>query len=99
MKYVHNVLLVVGAMALGACAFLLALFCFTEATGFLSHHGPSDLAAAGLAFLLIAGSSLLGALVGLIAAVWWICRHESRIWTFRIWLGATFGLAAGVLFH
>jgi len=99
MKYVQNVLLVVGAMALGACAFLLALYCFTEATGFLSHHGPSDLAAAGLAFLFIAGSSLLGALVGLIASVWWIWKHESRRWTIRIWVGAVLGLAMGVVLH
>ena len=98
MRDFQNLLLVVGATALGACAFYLALFCYAEATG-LGRHGPSDLGAAGLGFLLATGSAILGAIVGLVAAVWWIRKHDSGLWTRRIGIGVTLGLVTGVVLH
>jgi hypothetical protein len=94
----QNLLLVVGATALGACAFYLALFCYMEASG-LGRHGPSDLGGAGLGFLLAAGSVALGAIVGFIAGVWRIRRHGRGLWTRRIWIGVSLGLVTGVLLH
>ena len=91
-------LLVVGATALGACAFYLALISYAEATG-LGGHGPSDLGAAGLGFLLATGSVALGAIVGFVAAVWWIGRHDGGLWTRRIWIGVTLGLVTAVVSH
>jgi hypothetical protein len=98
MRDFQNALLVVGATALGACGFYLALFCYTEATGF-GHGGPSNLGAAGFGFLLATGSIALGAIVGFVAAVWWIRKHDRGLWTRRIWIGVTLGLVAGVLLH
>jgi hypothetical protein len=98
MRDFQNLLLAVGATALGTCAFCLALFCYAEATG-LGRHGPSDLGAAGLGFLLAIGSASLGAIVGFIAAVWWIRKHDSGPWTRRIWIGMTLGLVFGVVLH
>ena len=98
MRDCQNLLLVVGATALGACAFYLALFCYAEATG-LGRHGPSDLGAAGLGFLLATGSAALGAIVGFVAGVWWIRKHDSGVWTRRIWIGVTLGLVTGVVLH
>lgn len=99
MKDVQKLLLVVGATALGICSFVLALFCYSAATGFMSHHGPSDLGAAGLGFLLFTGSATLGGIVGFIVAVWWIRKHDSRPWTGRIWSGVTLGIVTGVALH
>ena len=98
MRDFQSFLLVVGATALGSCAFYLALFCFAEATG-LGRGGPSDLGAAGLGFLLATGSVSLGAIVGFFAAVWWIRKHDSGLWTRRIWMGMTLGLVTGVVLH
>ena len=98
MRVFQNLLLVVGATALGACTFYLALFCYAEATG-LGRHGPSDLGAAGLGFLLATGSVALGAIVGFVAAVWWIRKHNSGLWTRRIWIGVALGLVTGVVLH
>ena len=98
MRVFQNLLLVVGATALGACAFYLALLCFAEAAG-LGHGGHSNLGAAGLGFLLATGSIALGAIVGFVAAVWWIRKHDSGLWTRRIWTGVALGLVTGVLFH
>ena len=99
MRGFQNFLLVVGATALGACAFYLALYCYAEATGFGRHGGPSDLGAAGLGFLLATGSVALGAIVGFVAAVWWIRKHDSGLWARRIWIGVTVGLVTGVVLH
>jgi hypothetical protein len=99
MRVVQNLLLVAGAMAIGACAGVLALFVYAEATGLGSHHGPSDLGAAALGILLFAGSAALGAIVGLTAGVWWIWKHDSRPWTARIWIGAVLGLMPGFALH
>jgi len=98
MRGFQDFLLVVGATALGACAFYLALFCYAEATGF-GRHGPSDLGAAGLGFLLATGSVALGAIVGFVAAVWWIRNHDSGPWPRRIWIGVTMGLVTGVVLY
>src|SRR5712692_9381308 len=98
MRDFQNFLLVVGATAFGACAFYLALFCYAAATG-LGAGGPSDLGAAGLGFLLATGSVALGAIVGFVAAVWWIRKHHSGLWTRRIWIGVTLGLVTGVVLH
>ena len=98
MRNFQNFLLVVGATALGACAFYLALFYSAEAAG-LGRHGPSDLGAAGLGFLLATGSAALGAIVGFVAGIWWIRKHDSGLWTRRIWIGVTLGLVTGVVLH
>jgi hypothetical protein len=98
-KVVQQLLLVAGATALGTCSFVLALFCYTAATGFLSNPGHSNLGAAGLGFLLFTGSAVLGAIVGLVAAVWWIRKHDSVLWTHRIWSGITLGIVTGVALH
>ena len=98
MRVSQNFLLVLGATALGACAFYFALFCYAEATGF-GRHGPSDLGAAGLGFLVATGSVALGAIVGFVAAVWWIRKHNSGVWTRRIWIGVALGLTTGVVLH
>jgi hypothetical protein len=98
MRDFQNFLLVLGATALGTCAFYLALFCYAEATG-LGRGGSSDLGAAGLGFLLATGSAALGAIVGFVAAVWWIRKHDSGLWTRRIWIGVTLGLVTGVVLH
>ena len=98
MRVFQNLLVVVGATALGICAFYLALFCYAEATS-LGRHGPSDLGAAGLGFLLATGTTALGAIVDFVAAVWWIRKHDSELWTSRIWVGVTVGLVTGVVFH
>src|SRR5262245_43014310 len=45
------------------------------------------------------GSAALGAIVGFVAAVWWIRKHESGLWTRRIWIGVTLGLVTGVMLH
>ena len=97
MRYFQNLLLLAGGTALGACSFVLALFCYATATG-LGRHGPSDLGAAGVAFLLVTGSATLGAIAGLLAAVWWI-RHHDGLWTLRIWIGVTLGLVTGFALH
>ena len=98
MRDFQNVFRVVGGSALGACAFYLALQCYAEATG-LGRHGPSDLGAAGLGFLLATGSVALGAIVGFVATVWWIRKHDSGLWTRRIWIGVTLGVVTGVVLH
>jgi hypothetical protein len=99
MRYIQNLLLVAGAMALGVCSFILALFGYAAATGLGSHHGPSDLGAAGLGFLLFTGSALLGAIVGLVAAIWWIRKCKRELWTRRIWIGAILGIVTGCVLH
>jgi len=73
-------------------AVYLALFCYAEAMG-LGRHGPSDLGAAGLGFLLATGSVALGAIVGFVAVVWWIRKHDNGLRTRRIWMGMTLDLA------
>src|SRR5438874_2152554 len=98
MRDLQSFLLVVGATALGACAFYLALFCCATATGF-GGHGSSNLGAAGLGFLLGTGSAALGAIVGFVAAVWWVRKHDSGLWARRIWIGVTLGLVTGVVLH
>jgi hypothetical protein len=98
MRVFQNILVVVGATALGAGAFYLALFCYAEATG-LGSHGPSDLGAAALGFLLATGSAALGAIVGFVAAVWWIRTHDGKRWTRRIWIGVFVGLVTGIVLH
>ncbi len=98
MRGFQNSLLVVGATALGACAFYLALLCYGEATG-LGRHGPSDLGAAGLGFLIAIGSIALGAIGGFVGSVLWIRKHDSGLWTGRIWIGVTLGLLTGFVFH
>src|SRR4051794_6373966 len=98
MRVFQNYLVVFGATALGTCAFSLALFCYAEATG-LGRHGPSDLGAAGLGFLLATASAALGAIVGFVVAVWWIRNHDSELGTRRIWIGVTVGLVTGVVLH
>lgn len=99
MKVVQTLLLVAGATALVASAFVLALFGYTEATGLLGHHGPSDLGAAGLGVLLFAGSVLLGSIVGFAAALWWIWKNDSRPWPRRIWIGVILGIVTGIVLH
>jgi hypothetical protein len=99
MRTVQNLLLVAGTTSLGACAGVLALIVYAAATGLGSHHGPSDLGAAGLAFLLLAGIGALGAIVGLTVGIWWIVRHDRRLWTTRIWVGVTLGLVTGFMLH
>jgi hypothetical protein len=98
MREFQNGLLAIGATALGACAFYLALLSSAEAMG-VGHGGNSNLGAAGLGFLLATGSVALGAIVGFVAAVWWIRKHDSGLWTRRIWIGVTLGLATGVVLH
>jgi len=87
-----------GGVAPFQRAFYLALFFYAEATG-LGGHGSSNLGAAGLGFLLGTGSAALGAIVGFVAAVWWIRKHDSGLWARRIWIGVTLGLVTGVVLH
>ena len=56
----------------------LALLCYAEAMG-LGHHGPSDLGAASLGFLLATGSVALGAIIGFVAVVWWIWKLSLKL--------------------
>jgi hypothetical protein len=94
-RHVQNLLLVVGAAALGASSFGLGLVGFLAATE--SHaHGFSGVGAAGLAILLLVGGAFLGALVGLVAAVLWIMKHDSQLWRPRVWGGVTLGIAVGL---
>jgi hypothetical protein len=79
-------------------AVYLALLCYAEAMG-LGRHGPSDLGAASLGFLLATGSVALGAIVGFVAVVWWIWKHDNGLWTRRIWIDMTLGLVTGVVLH
>ena len=64
-----------------------------------SHHGPSDLGAAGVGFLLVTGSALLGGIVGLVAGVWWVMRHQGGLWRRRIWSGVTLGVVIAFALH
>jgi hypothetical protein len=36
---------------------------------------------------------------GFVAAVWWIRKHNSGLWTRRIWIGVALGLMTGVVVH
>src|SRR5262245_26636838 len=99
MRSFQNFLLVVGATALGVCLAFLALYWFTEATGFLKHHGPSDLGAAGLGVIVAIGTGVLGTIAGLAGGIWWITKRDRGLWPRRIWIGAALGAATGVLFH
>jgi hypothetical protein len=94
-RYVQNLLLVLGAAALGASAFGLGVCVCLAATE--SHaRGFSGVAAAGLAILFLVGGAALGALVGLVAAALWIIKHDSQLWKPRIWGGAALGIVVGL---
>jgi len=96
---IQNLLLVVGATALGVSAFVLALMSYAAVSGLGSHHGPSDLGAAAVGFLLVTGSAQLGGIAGLVAGVWWVRKHQPGLWTRRIWTGVTLGVVTAFAFH
>src|SRR5207248_3656041 len=99
-RYVQNVLLVVGATALGAglCG-LGVLCCLVVVMGGSSGRGFSGMAAAGIAMFSYAIGTALGALAGFAAAVRWVMTHESQPWKPRVWHGVALGLASGVALH
>jgi hypothetical protein len=98
MRTIQNLLLVVGTTSLGISAFVLALFSYAAASG-LGSHGPSDLGAAGLGFLLFTGSAMLGGITGLVAGVWWVWKHQRGLWTRSIWSGVTLGVVTAFALH
>jgi hypothetical protein len=76
-RILQKLLLVVGSTGLGACLFVLGTFCYLVATD-SGTHGPSDLGGVGLAYVLLAGSAALGAVVGFVAGICWIMRRPRK---------------------
>jgi hypothetical protein len=79
-------------------AVYLALLCYAEAMD-LGRLGPRDLGAASLEFLVATGSVAVGVIVGFVAVVRWIWKHDNGFWTRGIWIDMTLSLVTGVVLH
>jgi hypothetical protein len=99
MRYLQNVLLVIGALALGASVGGLGMVGYMEASRWPSRGGPDSMGADGLALILLALAAGPGALIGLAAGVTWIMKRESKPWKPRVWKGVAAGIVLGVALH
>ena len=99
MRHIQNLLLVVGAMALGVSSFGLGMLCYAAATEWGGRGGPDSIGGAGVAILGLACSAVLGAIVGFVAAVRWIMTRKSEPWKPRIWCGVTIGILIGLALY
>jgi hypothetical protein len=93
-RFLQKGLLVVGSTALGASIVGLGVI-FCIATLSVPHGGHNDLSGVGLAFIFLGGGAVLGAIAGCIAGVWWIRKHEGEVWTRRVWIAVSLGIALG----
>jgi hypothetical protein len=95
---VQKFLLVIGATALGAASFGLGVSCFLAVLP-AGCRGIAGVGAAGLAMMLFAAGTALGAIVGFAAAVVRIRRHKSEPWKPTVWCGAGLGVLIGLVFY
>jgi hypothetical protein len=95
MRLVQNILLLIGALALGAVSLCLLV-------GFLAYlvirPGPGEGGFGGLG-VIVAGvfcGAPIGALLGLVGAVRWMAQHERRSWSPVVWVGISLGFLVGL---
>jgi hypothetical protein len=93
-RFLQNVLLVIGSTALGTS---LGFFGLILVIASMQRSGGEPWQAGFGQYLegLICGAPL-GSLTGLALSVGWICaREESRVWSGLVWIGLLLGLALG----
>ncbi|WP_439625593.1 hypothetical protein [Gemmata sp.] len=96
MRVLQNVLLVIGAPALGVATCGLGLASVLAATAFRTRPGqdPSlDWGATGAFLCCGLGGGAFGAVAGLVLAVRWMTHHRSGPWGAATWVGVVLGVA------
>ena len=91
MRSVQNLLLIVGVTAFGAACCGLGVTCYLMGQS-AGARGIAGVGAAGLAMLLYAAGTGLGAMVGFATAVWWVMTREIGPWKTRVWCGVAVGM-------
>ena len=99
MRLLQNVLLVIGASALGVVSCVVLAF-FATATVAAPRFGQDPSLNWGAAFVftfLGISGGIFGAIAGFVGALRWITQRGSEPWTLTIWIGAVLGLATALV--
>jgi len=94
-RLLQNILLLMGATALGFGLGALALYAGMSSV--LTQPRGENFGGGLIWVGLILCGGILGAFAGFGGAVRWIAQHESRIWSPLVWIGAALGVAVGLL--
>lgn len=94
MRYIQNILLVIGATAFGGLAGGLGSF-FVMSSLFKEPRSENFGGALIWVACVACGAALM-ALAGLVGALYRIARHEPKPWSLIVWIGIASGVAVGL---
>ena len=99
MRLLQNVLLVIGAIAIGVVSGLVLAFVVTMMVSApRPGEDPSLNWGAGIIFILVAVlGCIAGVIIGFVGALRWIARGSSETWSWMVWIGVVLGIVMAFL--